>query len=1115
MRFGFASFEIYPTTPGGAGVFLDAAARQILEDGHELVLVLSLAREEFDKWCHVDSRRLPNSGRVTNYRLADLCSDIDLGPGNFPSESYYMSYCWAWALRKISSENPLDYFEFFDYCGPGYFSLVQRLTETRGYPKRIGVRVHGTIEVIDRRVANAFANHRVFDYALERAALRLADVALAPGSSYYEDEVQSLYGPHFRDRVKILPPPIRVSPPVERAKHPRDILFVGRLSTLKGLDIFLHAAAAILSDPATAGSVGNFVVVGPREAVSSSQTEDDILGIGREWIGRRIHITGSLPQSEIRKRFAEAACAVFPHRVESYCYAAHEAFLAEVPLILSDAPAFRDHFEPDIDAVFFDGTVSSLVEKILRLARDPDLGKRLSRRRDALLDRYTVHGYPALVESVAPRDQDSASRSGLGELQVVVLHQNRTPSASGALLLGGLQASLPPETRWIDLYPANGDRGFMLCGKRMEARDRDGRNVVIQTYRLNPFVAFVDAERPPLKSFLAAAAAILARHAGIGSVVPPVTRVDGTHAVESASASLETCYLTGISHMGAVIRLGSGLTLAELAGNGGASTEIDLMLRARERGGLVVDWPMPSSAVQLPMPLNFGAGDKSLRSQAWQASGFALTSFLTSMRGESSPFRVLGATDKFNDNVSRLVSESMHHPRRVYLVANGLTDFRSSKPVTILGPRAKAPSRQAPWSACTFEGEWERTHTACAAHDHWRTRTGSLMMDLAEVEDLDIQVGPDDGAVLMLFNGRGLVLDLSSTSVGRARVSVEALFDVADGTFFAARSLTREPEADLCEDHTQTSGVVIALDRSAGVTARALRLQEANQIVDLGLDTGVRARSRTASARAIMTSSNASEMTLVGSEAVEIAADLLESSPDARITVALPRSIGWRADDYRSIKAASDLQARHPERLRVLCPDAILSPLARRLGGAPSDATLMVSSIQRRHEEISGPVELLLGPGDGEIPTRGHVASAAVMAAQLAPSAVGSIVYQRSNDDVAHVLRLFPTRAKIKVVDSIERYIQGSSEPFVLLAPYPTGRTDHLGILALERGGLVVTSPGAVPLSDGELASWLTVGYWEQSDLLAEHTVRLIDNYIDVQKRLIKSMEDARREVRH
>ena len=189
MRFGFASFEVYPTTPGGAGVFIDAVARQILEDGHELVLLLSITQEEFDTWCLIELRRLPHCDRITNYRLADLCSDIDLGPSSFPSETYYLSYCWAWALKKISSQVDIDYFEFFDYCGPAYFSLVQRLVNLQDYPGRIGVRIHGPIEVIDRRVRNPFANHRVFDYALERAALRLADVILAPGSKYYEEEI--------------------------------------------------------------------------------------------------------------------------------------------------------------------------------------------------------------------------------------------------------------------------------------------------------------------------------------------------------------------------------------------------------------------------------------------------------------------------------------------------------------------------------------------------------------------------------------------------------------------------------------------------------------------------------------------------------------------------------------------------------------------------------------------------------------------------------------------------------------------------------------------------------------------------------------------------------------
>ena len=916
--------------------------------------------------------------------------------------------------------------------------------------------------------------------------------------------------------MQFVPPPIRLSPAVPRSSRPRDIVFLGRRSTLKGLDVFLHAAVAILSDAATAGTVGDFIVIGPREGVSSAQSEDDILRIGRGWIGRRIHITGSLSQNEIRKCFAKAACAVFPHRVESYCYAAHEAFLAGVPLILSDTPAFRDHFEGDVDAIFFDGTISSLAQKIIALVGDTGLGQKLSVRRTAHLDRYSTHHYPSIIGRVVRHNgpprvayvgnrgdvSQSVSVPGLHNLQVIVLHSNRKPSASAAGLLDGLRASLPKQIGWIDLYPARGDSGFFICGRRMEAREYDGSNVVAQKYPLCPLVVFVDAERPPLASFLVAATAILARHSGVGCVVPSLARIDGTTAVGPASAAIETCYLPEIRHLGAVIRTSSGLTLAELSPSGGPSTELDLIVRARERNAIIVDWPMRSSAVHLPASLVFGPGDEGLRRQAWQASGFALTAFLTSLRRPQVPFRILSVHDRINHKVSGLIADSIHHPRRVFLLANCFTDINSSKTVTFLTIYSKYGSAQLPWSLCTFEGEWEVTHTAPSSSGR-RTRTGKLVMDLSQVQEFDALVGPEEGTVLMIFNGRGVVLDLFSPTVSAARVSAEPLFDVADGTIFAARSLAGNSEAGFGETIDAPTGIVIALDRSSSIITRNLKLQHSLPIADLDLKRGTSAQSRGAIVRALMAPSNAYEVTLVGANASEIAADLLKTSPDAKVTVALPRSIRWRADDYRDIKAAIKLQQRHPQRLKLLCPDGVLFPLVDRLGGWPSDVATVLPCVQRRHDKLSGPIELLLGPGDGEIPTRGHIATAAAMVAQLAPTAVNAIVYQTSNPEVAPILRLFPTSAKCLAVDSMDQYIREASEAFVLLAPYPTGIIDGLGLLALERGGLIVTSTGALPLSDEALMNWLTVDYWEQSDLLADHIVRLIDNYSDVQNRLM------------
>lgn len=605
-----------------------------------------------------------------------------------------------------------------------------------------------------------------------------------------------------------------------------------------------------------------------------------------------------------------------------------------------------------------------------------------------------------------------------------------------------------------------------------------------------------------------AATAILESHSGVGCVVPSLARIDGTSAVGPASATIETCYLPEIRHLGAVIRIGAGLTLAELSSSGGPSTELDLIVRARERNGIVVDWPMRSSAVHLPAPLIFGPGDEGLRRQAWQASGFALTVFLTSLRWPQVPFRILSVHDRINHKVSGLISESMHYPRRICLLANCFTDINSSKTVTILTIYSKHGADRLPWSLCTFEGEWEVTHTASSSSGR-RTRTGKLVMDLSEVQEFDALVGPEEGTVLMIFNGRGVILDLFSPTVGAARISAEPLFDVADGTIFAARSLADESEAGYGETADAPRGMVIALDRSSSVIARNLKQQHSLPTAALDLERGTSGQSRGAIIRAAMASSSACEVTLVGANASEIAADLLKTSPDAKVAVALPRSISWRADDYRDIKAAIKLQQRHPQRLKLLCPDGVLLPLADRLGGSPSDVATTLPCIRRRHDKLNGPIGLLLGPGDGEIPTRGHIATAAAMVAQLAPTAVNTIVYQTSNPEVAPILRLFPTSARCLVVDSMVQHIRETSEPFVLLAPYPTGIIDGLSLLALERGGLVVTSTGALPLSDEALMNWLTVDYWERSDLLADHIVRLIDNYGDVQNLLIASQQST------
>lgn len=198
----FVSYEISPITPGGVGTFVAGAVAALLRDGYRVTLLLDVAPNEFEAWQSEACRRISGHERIHSFRVQDLCSDLVEQRDDFPSEAHWKSFQFAHSLRAVHARIPVDFAEFIDYCGAAYYSLVGRLAEPAAYPTRIAVRLHNTIEIIDRRVGNEFQPFRTHDYALERAAIGLSDMVLTPGLRYWHEEAASLY-PIANERVQL------------------------------------------------------------------------------------------------------------------------------------------------------------------------------------------------------------------------------------------------------------------------------------------------------------------------------------------------------------------------------------------------------------------------------------------------------------------------------------------------------------------------------------------------------------------------------------------------------------------------------------------------------------------------------------------------------------------------------------------------------------------------------------------------------------------------------------------------------------------------------------------------------------------------------------------------
>lgn len=86
-----------------------------------------------------------------------------------------------------------------------------------------------------------------------------------------------------------------------------------------------------------------------------------------------------MPHAEVSRLLGRALFAVFPNRIESFCYALHEVYDAGVPVVINALPAFTDFFIHDRNCLAYDGTTPDLVACMDRMIHEAPLRARLAR----------------------------------------------------------------------------------------------------------------------------------------------------------------------------------------------------------------------------------------------------------------------------------------------------------------------------------------------------------------------------------------------------------------------------------------------------------------------------------------------------------------------------------------------------------------------------------------------------------------------------------------------------------------------------------------------------------------------------------------------------------------
>jgi glycosyltransferase involved in cell wall biosynthesis/GT2 family glycosyltransferase len=373
VRVLLVSRELQGFLGGGIGTYAAEMARTLAVRGHEVHL-LTAPHE------HLRQR---GPQLVPGVRI----HTVDLTVGRAGLEAYPtfpMRYSMAVldAVERLTREAALDYIEFPDYHGEGYFTT--RAKRTLGLFERtvLAVRLHSTSALCRQADADARLDSELAMIEhLEREACLAADLVIAPG----QQVLRRLPKPTHPQHRNVIPVPLDIDHLVRdfggiksaySAPATPVILFFGKLQYLKGPQDLVEAGQTLLRRGVQAHFrlIGNDSPTGP---------------FGRsmlEHLQRRIEprfadafrFEPARPRRELGPTIRDADICCFPSRWEAFPLVCLEALALGAPVVASDAGGLSEIVQHGESGLLFPaGDAEALANCLERMLADPALRQRL------------------------------------------------------------------------------------------------------------------------------------------------------------------------------------------------------------------------------------------------------------------------------------------------------------------------------------------------------------------------------------------------------------------------------------------------------------------------------------------------------------------------------------------------------------------------------------------------------------------------------------------------------------------------------------------------------------------------------------------------------------------
>lgn len=241
--------------------------------------------------------------------------------------------------------------------------------------------------------------------------------AIVGCSDYITDSIRSAF-PGLEDRCHTIPNGVDTAEfcPINKGRIGRKLLFIGRISPEKGLDVLIDAFALLAAkDPeATLDLVGPDAAT-PMEFLVGLSREAQVVGLRSmyscdylshlrarvpEWLIRRVRFRGSLPHDQLRDEYRRAAIVVNPSFSESFGMSVIEAMACGTPVVTSRVGGMIEVVS-GVGCMTECGDAQALAEAMLGVLGNPRKAAQMAAQgRSRVLERYSWNRVGQTVERV-------------------------------------------------------------------------------------------------------------------------------------------------------------------------------------------------------------------------------------------------------------------------------------------------------------------------------------------------------------------------------------------------------------------------------------------------------------------------------------------------------------------------------------------------------------------------------------------------------------------------------------------------------------------------------------------------------------------------------------------